>query len=204
MGMTNKLDGVARDEMTAGRGLVVWIARLVAFLAGVALAMCLAGCKHIPWDKIPMPDKPPEQSADAVPYESLRWVHGGFNGPAAVLDDVARIDKLNVHGRGMSYRWTAGGCERFGAANAQDYTKTVACIFYRGADGVWRGGKFDWISTSRTTRDFHNVDAGYGGWSRAAFDAGTAYAFVIVGSDMSAGGRPTGRRTNVVIVEGRL
>ncbi len=205
--MTNELDRLARDEMAAGSKVAVWIARAVALLAAIALAaclaVCLAGCKHIPWDEL-KPDQPPEQSADEVPYESLRWTVGGFNGAAAVLDDVARIDGLNVHGSGMSYSWAAGGCERFGARDRSDYTKTVACIFYRDAAGVWRGGKFEWVSTSRLKRDFHNIDIAYGGWSRSAFDSGTAYAFVIVGSDYNAGGGPTGKRTNVIVKEGGL
>jgi hypothetical protein len=72
MEMKHELDRLAQGEMEQAVGLCVWIARLAAFLAGVALAMCLAGCKNIPWEMIPTPDKPPEQSADAVAFESLR------------------------------------------------------------------------------------------------------------------------------------
>jgi hypothetical protein len=58
----------------------------------------------------------------------------------------------------------------------------VACLFcYSG--GKWVGGKFDWVSTSRRTRDFKNIHEGYHGWSPTVFKNATAYAFVIVSKD---------------------
>ena len=140
----------------------------------------------------PQPEEPtaPGATVDAVDYASLRWSMGGFNGSKAALHDGVEIGSLNVGRDGMSYRWVRGGCEQLGAGSRTDFSKTLACIFYRDGSGAWVGGKFDWISTSRTTRDFKNTHSGYNGWNAAAFDAATEFAFVIVGTN--------GRRTNVI------
>ena len=140
----------------------------------------------------PQPEEPTEPGAtvDAVDYASLRWSMGGFNGARAVRHDGVEIGGLNVGRDGMSYRWVRGGCEQLGAPSRTDSSKTLACIFYRDGSGAWVGGKFDWISTSRTTRDFKNIHDGYNGWNAAEFDAATEFAFVIVGTG--------GRRSNVI------
>ena len=140
----------------------------------------------------PQPEEPtaPGATVDAVDYASLRWSMGGFNGSKAVLHDGVEIGGLNVGRDGMSYRWVRGGCEQLGAGSRGDASKTLACMFYRDKAGKWQGGKFDWISTSRTTRDFKNIHGGYNGWNAAEFDAATEFAFVIVGTG--------GRRSNVI------
>lgn len=145
---------------------------------------------------VPAPeDTPTDPSApstsDAVPYSSLTWSMGGFRGAGALQHSGAVIGSLSVKSNGMSYRWVSGGCETLGASDKGDHTKTLACLFYKDPAGKWQGGKFDWISTSRTTRDFKNIHDGYNGWSPSAF-AATEYAFVIVGTN--------GRRTNVIKV----
>ena len=141
----------------------------------------------------PQPEEPtaPGATVDAVDYASLRWSMGGFNGSKAVLHDGVEIGGLNVGRDGMSYRWVRGGCEQLGAGSRGDASKTLACMFYRDKAGKWQGGKFDWISTSRTTRDFKNIHGGYNGWNAAEFDAATEFAFVIVGTG--------GRRSNVIM-----
>lgn len=128
--------------------------------------------------------------ADSIQYAALKWNMGGFNGSGALMHSGAVIGSLSVKSNGMSYKWVSGGCEQLGAADRGDHTKTLACLFYKDAVGKWQGGKFDWISTSRTTRDFKNIDSGYNGWSPSAFASATEYAFVIVGTN--------GRRTNVI------
>ena len=129
-------------------------------------------------------------TADAVPYSSLNWSMGGFRGAGALQHSGAVIGSLSVKSNGMSYKWVSGGCEALGATSKGDADHTLACLFYLDASGKWQGGKFDWISTSRTTRDFKNIHDGYNGWSPSAFAAATEYAFVIVGTN--------GRRTNVI------
>jgi hypothetical protein len=146
----------------------------------------------------PQPEEPtaPGATVDAVAYSALNWNMGGFNGSKAVLHDGVEIGGLNVGRDGMSYRWVRGGCEQLGAGSRGDASKTLACMFYRDKAGKWQGGKFDWISTSRTTRDFKNIHGGYNGWNAAEFDAATEFAFVVVSADGK-------RRSNVVIAEAR-
>ena len=140
----------------------------------------------------PQPEEPtaPGATVDAVAYSALKWNMGGFNGARAVRHDGVEIGSLNVGRDGMSYRWVRGGCETIGATSRGDAGHTLACLFYLDASGKWQGGKFDWISTSRTTRDFKNIHSGYNGWNAAEFDAATEFAFVIVGTG--------GRRSNVI------
>lgn len=121
-------------------------------------------------------------SADEVNYSLLQWTYGGFKGEQAKLGAQPRISGLNVNNSGMSYSWKSGGCENLGATSGSDFSHTVACLFcYYG--GKWVGGKFDWVSTSRRSRDFKNVHDGYNGWSPTAFTRAEAYAFVIVSKD---------------------
>ena len=128
--------------------------------------------------------------ADAVNFGALRWCWGAFDGSKAAEDAGARIGSLKVSASGLSYKWEKGGCERLGASSKTD-ASCLACLFC--FDGsAWRGGKFDWISTSRTTRDMKNVEDGYNGWDAGAFRSAKAYAFVIVSKD----GR---KRTNVAV-----
>lgn len=135
------------------------------------------------------------ESADEVDFGALSWSYGGFNGSAALPVDGCMIADLQVSASRITYRWTAGGCEMLGAASATD-ANCIAALFVRDAAGNWKGGKFDWISTSRTLRGFENItEHGYNGWPRNAINTATAYAFVIV----SKGGD---RRTNVIVQEG--
>ena len=82
-----------------------------------------------------------------------------------------------------------GGCENLGAGSKED-PACLACLFCL-IGGKWIGGKFDWISTSRTSRDFKNVSDGYNGWDKGAIGKAAKYAFVIVSRDGK-------KRTNVI------
>lgn len=139
----------------------------------------------------PAVDPPSAVATDAIAYSDLHWSYGGFNGSKAVLNPGAVIGNLSVSAGGLSFRWICGNCQTLGASSAGDADHTLACLFYRDAAGRWQGGKFDWISTSRTTRDFKNVDSGYQGWNPAAFRESKEVAFVVVGLN--------GRRSNVII-----
>ena len=133
-------------------------------------------------------------SAPASPR--LVYRYGSFDGGKAAESPSARIRGLKVSASGMSYAWEKGGCEDLGASSASDYSKTLACAFWWSEqEQAWIGGKFDWISTSRTTRDWKNVRERYNGWDPDAFFAAKRHAFCIVSAD----GR---RRTNVIVQEG--
>lgn len=132
----------------------------------------------------------PAASDDAVPFRDLDWCWGSFR-PSADAKIVASIATLRVSTSGLSYGWVSGGCESMGATSKTDADHTICALFCR-IGGKWRGGKFDWISSSRTTRDFKNVVTGYNGWQKNAVDVADAYAFCVVSADGK-------RRTNVIM-----
>ena len=126
-------------------------------------------------------------AGDAVPFSSLKWSFGGVNGSGAVQSGVV-ISGLSFSRNGLSFRYNKD-LSAWGRSHthAGDY----ACLFVQRSDGSWVGGKFDWISSSRTTRDFVNVRGGYHGWSFAGVPNPCNAAFVILNHDC-------GRRSNVL------
>lgn len=131
------------------------------------------------------------QVADEVDFAQLQWAWGGFNGKNALPVDGCEIAELRVGGGKMSYKWQHGGCELLGAADRGD-ANCIAALFVHGTDGSWRGGKFEWISTSRTSRSLGNIEGGYHGWPGDAVEKATACAFVIVSKNGS-------KRSNVIM-----
>ncbi len=137
----------------------------------------------------PTTTETPAASKDEVDFASLDFCWGSFSGGKAKLVDGCEIGSLKVSGSGLSYKWAKGGCEKLGASSSTD-AACLACLFCK-IDGRWKGGKFDWISTSRLTRGFENITDGYNGWQKDAVSKATEYAFVIVSKD-------GGKRTNVI------
>ncbi len=123
----------------------------------------------------------PAAHGDAVDFSSLEWAYGGFKGGGAKPVNGVEIGSLKVSGN-LTYKWVAGGCEKLGATSREDAGHTICALFVRNG-GRWKGGKFDWISTSRTSRDLKNIKSGYNGWPRDAVDKAEAFAFVIVSED---------------------
>lgn len=112
------------------------------------------------------------------------WRYGGFNGSRAAEAPGCRIGSLRVTSTSLSYKWVSGGCETLGAKDRGDYSHTIAAAFYFDEKaGRWVGGKFDWISTSRTSRTFENIVDGYGGWDAVEFFRATRHGFCIVSAD---------------------
>lgn len=122
------------------------------------------------------------EERDAAPEPELEYRYGGFKGGRAKEEPGCRIGSLKVGKDKLTYKWEAGGCEALGAKDKADYSQTVACAFYW--DGSrWVGGKFDWISTSRTSRGFEKIKSGYNGWDSAAFFGAKKHGFCIVSKD---------------------
>lgn len=129
---------------------------------------------------------------DEVDFGLLQWSWGGFNGAGAILNESCSIANLHINKQNMTYSWVNGSCQALAAASdASDASKTLACLFVLN-DGNWQGGKFDWISTNRTSRSFENIHCGYKGWDAKAFSQAEAYAFVIVSADGK-------HRTNAIV-----
>lgn len=113
---------------------------------------------------------------------SMNFRYGGFKAKNPQEVAGCQIGSLKVGSDKMTYKWIKGGCEALGAKDKGDYSQTVACAFYEDG-GRWVGGKFDWISTSRTSRSFDNIKSGYNGWDAAAFFGAKRHGFCIVSKD---------------------
>lgn len=136
---------------------------------------------------------PPNTAVDEVDYASLVWSNGGFNGKGSRLDPVARISNLTFTKSALSYKWAGGGCEALGASSAGDAGATICAVFFQGSNGIWYGGKFDWISTSRTSREMKHINGSdpYSNWDASVISNPADACFVIVSVK-------TGTRTNVI------
>lgn len=135
-------------------------------------------------------DKPEmEEHSDVVSFADLLWDYGGFDGSQASPVDGVEIVLDSVTQSGLRYHFDKGNLSALSAANSHDNPDCLACLFCL-LDGVWRGGKFDWISSDRLSRDFHNIQTGYHGWPPDAIRRAAGFAFVIVSKDGK-------RRTNI-------
>ena len=140
----------------------------------------------------PTPETPPATGGDAMDYALLRWQYGGVNASGAKLDSP-RLSGLSCNGRSVSYHWDVG-MSGWGLSNG-DAGAICAVFFERG--GQWIGGKFDWVSTSRSSRELKHVET-YSNWPSSGIKLPWRgrVAFVVVSAD----GR---RRSNVLIAEAR-
>lgn len=170
----------------------ILIAAALWALAGCALFDCIGSLEPPTVD----PPAPEESAADQVDYSLLQWTCGGFAGGSAERCNGVAIADLRVRASGLSYRYEEGDLTALSPANSHENADCIAALFCRVA-GAWQGGKMDWISSDRLSRDWHNIRGAYKGWSGEMLDEADAFAFVIVSSD----GR---RRTNVILSEGGL
>lgn len=127
-------------------------------------------------------------AGDAVSFGALNFCYGGFNGSGASQSGV-QISGLNVSGDSLSFKYVKN-LSAWGFSSGQ--ADALACLFVQKADGSWVGGKFDWISSSRTSRNLENVvKYHYCGWSLSGVPNPCNAAFVIVHKDGK-------RRSNVI------
>ena len=124
---------------------------------------------------------------DAVDFASLKWRYGGFNGSGARLDSP-RISGLRSDGRVLHYKWDVG-LSGWGLGHGDP--GAICAVFFE-RNGEWIGGKFDWVSTSRSNRELKHVET-YNNWPTAGISLPWRgrVAFVVV--DKSGK-----RRSNVV------
>jgi hypothetical protein len=130
-------------------------------------------------------------SLDEIDYSALAWCYGRPNGEKAMLDERVRIANLRVGSGGFRIDWV-GGLDAWGLSHTD--AGALACAFYRAGDGRMQGGKIDWISTSRSTRSWENIDDHYNGWQCS--NKKTEWAFVVLSRDGK-------RRSNVIRAEYR-
>ncbi len=188
-GCASILDRIGEDDIAKLDALAdEWIAKLEAKLAEPSEP-------DKPAPETPAPETPadPAPAVDQVDFALLKWQYGGFNGAGAVPSaGGARIADLKVTeaspGGKLSFRWERT-MKAWGFGDAD--ICAVCAVFFKGSDGVWRGGKFDHISTSRTSRDLKHC-ASYKDWTMAGVPKDAPVAFVIVQYDGK-------RRTNVIV-----
>ena len=122
------------------------------------------------------------------------WAFGGVNGSGHIEDPNCQIQNLHINGTsGLSYQWVPEKTmAAWGESDPKDLVGLACAGYYDEETKMWRVGKFDWISSSRLTRDFHNISTHYNGWEAEKFFAAKQKCFFII----SAKGN---KRTNILI-----
>lgn len=158
-------------------------------LTGIALIVSTTGCEN-PDETISNGVEEVENAAGHHEGSSISIVSfGNPNVAHAVEDPEVQIKGLHINGRsGLSYSWAKNNLSQWGLAN--DNAGALAVAGYQDGDH-FVCAKFDWISSSRRTRDFVNINSGYNGWQPERFYAAKKRCFFI----MSSNGK---KRTNII------
>lgn len=182
-GCSTIIDSISEDDIAKLDKLVeVWKAKLEAQIGDTVEA---------PAPDVPAQETPPA-TVDQLDYSMLKWKFGGVNATGAKLD-TPRISGLSCNGRSVFYRWDVG-MSGWGLGNA-DAGAICAVFFLR--DGAWIGGKFDWVSVSRISRELKHCEY-YSNWGSSGIKLPWRgkVAFVVVSADGK-------RRSNVLIAEAK-
>lgn len=171
--------------------------RLVV-MASLVASLALVGCESDDIDgnvwqgesSEPSSSTTADAAGDAVAFSSLNWSFGGFDGSKAAISS-ASIGNLSIAGNKMTYSWTGDTLATWGLGDHE--AGALCCLFVKRSDDTWVGGKFDWISTDRTSRTLEHVTntPGYNGWTLDNVPNPCEAAFVIVSADGK-------KRTNVI------
>ncbi len=217
-----QMDWLVNNERSSCRWVAYVVALALGFLLMWG-ALCVAGCGTLTQEDISRLDdifwkwveereakgegKPPSaepttpdsappsvvHADDAVAYDKLRWLYGGFNGASAVRDEGVALSSLSIkNGNRLFYKWEKG-LSAWGLAHS-DAGAVCAAFFLR--NGEWVGGKFDWVSTSRADRELKHVES-YSNWPQSGIRLPWSgqVAFVVI----DKGGR---KRSNVLVTGG--
>ena len=112
----------------------------------------------------------------------IEFIYGGFKGGGAVEDPEVQIGDFKMDSKHMTYKWTMNDMSKWGYGYTD--AKALACaFFYDEVSKKYLGGKFDWISSSRTSREWENIYSGYNGWRADKFFAAKKRGFCIVSGD---------------------
>lgn len=125
---------------------------------------------------------------DDIPYDLLKWKFGGFKPSSKAVRSSVTISGLRVNKGGLRLKWV----RNLGAWGIPyEVPDGIACLFVKTSDGEWVGGKFEWISSSRETREFTNIREGYNGWNLRNVPNPCEVAFLVFRKDGK-------RRSNVI------
>lgn len=122
----------------------------------------------------------PEASQTQKPQKEIK-LHsfGSPNVGKCRESNDAQIKDFKMDKKGMSYKWAKGGCESLGAKDKSDAGATLAVCGYSNNGIDYHVTKFDWISTSRTTRSWENVKEHYNGINPDTFFEAPYHCFFI-------------------------
>ena len=101
---------------------------------------------------------PTPTPGDAVPFASLQWAFGGFDGSKATLS-TPRLSNASCNGKVLYYKWDVG-LAGWGLSHGD---AGAVCAAFIERNGQWIGGKFDWVSTSRASRELKHMES-YNNW----------------------------------------
>lgn len=119
----------------------------------------------------------------------IEWTYGGLNASSAKEDPNVQIANFAMNFKSMTFTWTKG-MSAWGYEHSDP--KGIACVFlWDDGKKCWVGGKFEYISTSRTSREWTNIKNKYGGWDYSKFMAAKKHAFCVVSGDFK-------KRTNLI------
>jgi hypothetical protein len=99
----------------------------------------------------------PVESGEDVDLSKAVW-HGPDGRGCAVTETVSG---LTFDGKAFRYS-PSKGTEAWEPHSGEKNCNQYACFFVK-RNGVWAGGKFDWSTYSRKSRDRKNIDGGYTG-----------------------------------------
>lgn len=160
--------------------------KTITKLIFLTLFIAIVGCEH---DSHNAPALTSEETTQVAGSPIKISSFGHPNSSGAVEDPHVQIKNFKMSRSGMSYSWASTTkLEVWGLPYTQAGALAVAGWF----DGKeWKCAKFDWISSSRTTRDWINVNSGYNGFNPNAFFGAQKHCFFIMSSD----GR---KRSNII------
>lgn len=125
--------------------------------------------------------KSDSSSVPSVKKMKISWCYGGFDGSRANEDSNVKISNFKMDNRAMSIHWDKG-MSAWGYGNTDP--KGIACVFfYDDKSDTWFGGKFEFISTSRSTREWKNIKDKYKGWDYNKFISAKKHCFCVVAGD---------------------
>lgn len=152
-------------------------------LSIIAISAFICGCED---DADSIIDKiEPGHGSSGISIVSF----GNPNVSKAVEDPNVQIANLKINGKsGLSYSYTTGNLSVWGLS--YDAAGALAVAGYE-ENGKFYCAKFDWVSSSRRTRDFANINSGYNGWNPEKFYSAKKRCFFI----MSENGK---KRTNII------
>ena len=114
-----------------------------------------------------------DKTASGVVSNGVEWCYGGWTPKNLKTGKFTfSIKSGNVNGisssNGGDWGLASGGNAAF-----------LFCMFLQEGSG-FRGGKVDWISKNRATRDLKNIHSGYKGWCSAGLVSGKPFKACVV------------------------